>query len=130
MASTVFLLDSVYLDTKQNFEVGKLLPFTIIFSLQHLRDFDVRVFHFSIAVIVSTSNLFVYCFFGKLTTDSYFKMAQTLYDSNWMRSSIEVQKYMVLMIANMQKPLHYHGFSVVVLNLETFSGVCKTLKHD
>lgn len=76
--------------------------------------------------MVSSSNLFIYCYFGKVATESYQHMADCLYsDSNWWELSVELQKYMLLMNANMQRLLYYHGFEVAVLNLETFSSVSK-----
>lgn len=50
-------------------------------------------------------------------------MADCLYDTNWQKLPIRLQKYVVLMIGNAQKPLYYHGFGVALLNLETFNGV-------
>lgn len=50
-------------------------------------------------------------------------MADCLYDTNWQMFSIKLQKYVVIMIGNAQKPLYYHGFGVAVLNLVTFTKV-------
>lgn len=58
-----------------------------------------------------------------ITTDSYEKMAERLFESNWQRLSIDLQKYFILMIANMQRPIRYHGGGVIALNLETFGNV-------
>lgn len=61
-----------------------------------------------------------------MATESYQQMADCLYsDANWWELSVELQKYMLLMNANMQRLLYYHGFDVAVLNLETFSAVSK-----
>lgn len=76
------------------------------------------------ATMVSSSNLFIYCYYGKVATESYQKMADCLYtDCIWWERSIEIQKYMLLMNANMQRLLYFHGFEVAVLNLETFTAV-------
>lgn len=80
----------------------------------------------SVAVILlasssSLSNLFIYCYFGKLATESFEQMSDCLYyDFVWHNLPNKLQKYLVVMIANMQKPIFYRGFHFAVLNLNTF----------
>lgn len=80
----------------------------------------------SVAIILlaatsTLSNLFIYCFFGEIATENYDQMGECLYfDSNWFNLPNKLQKYLVLMIANMQKPMYYHGFEVAKLDLRTF----------
>lgn len=50
-------------------------------------------------------------------------MADCLYECNWLELSPELQKYLVIVIRNIQKPIYYHGFGVAVLNLVTFNAV-------
>lgn len=76
-----------------------------------------------IALLIGLSNLFVYCYFGKLATDSFFKMSDCLYNANWHALPIKLQKYFILMIQHSQQPLSYHGFKMVIFNLETFMAV-------
>lgn len=59
--------------------------------------------------------------------ESFEKMPDCLYDSNWHMRPIKHQKYFNFMIENMQIPLYYHGFNVAVLNLETFTQVSSKL---
>lgn len=92
-------------------------------TFQHLRDFDTSVIHYINAVVLSSSNLFVYCFFGLLASESHLKMVFCLYSCDWTRIPIEYQKYLILMIANIQKPIRYRGMKVFVLDLETFCSV-------
>lgn len=75
------------------------------------------------AFLAAVSNLFAYCFCGKMATDSYSNMAECLYESNWHKLELKYQKYIIIMIANAQKPIYYHGFGIAVLNLETFNKV-------
>lgn len=76
-----------------------------------------------ITLSAGLSHLFVYCFFGKLATESFEKMAYCLYESNWYGLSVDLQKNFILMIENAQIPIFYHGFEMLVLNLETFTQV-------
>lgn len=72
---------------------------------------------------VGLLNLFVYCYFGKLATESFEQMADSLYESNWSNLPVRLQKYVLLIILNTQRPLRYHGFHLAYLDLETFSRV-------
>lgn len=92
--------------------------------MQHI-DFNLGIL--IVAVLTSAANLFVYCYYGKIASDSYVKMADYMFESNWQPLSVDLQKYFILLIGNTQRPLYYHGFSVAVLNLETFCTVRKIL---
>lgn len=83
---------------------------------------------FSVGLLVSCglvgiANLFFFCYFGKLATESYRSMADALFDSNWSEVPVRLRKYYIIMIANTEKPIYYQGFGVAVLNLETFTKV-------
>lgn len=77
------------------------------------------------AFLSSILNLFMFCYYGKLATESFEKMANCLYESNWQRHPIAMQKCFLIMMKNAQKPLYYHGFNIVILKLETFFKVSK-----
>lgn len=77
--------------------------------------------------MVGVSNLFLYCFFGKLATESYAVIADHMYESNWRTLSVDLQKYFILMIGNGHRPVFYHGFGIAILNLETFAKVRRAL---
>lgn len=79
--------------------------------------------------IVNVMLLFVYCYFGKLATDSYRKMSDCVYDLNWQELPLRLRKYIIL-ITNMQKTIYYHGFEVAVLNLNTFFRVSHILSFN
>lgn len=76
-----------------------------------------------VAGMVATANLFLYCFFGAMATESYEQMAECLYKSKWYGRPTHLQKYFIIMIGNMQRPLYYHGFGLAILNLQTYSTV-------
>lgn len=76
-----------------------------------------------VAFCLDIEYLFVYCFLGKLASENYFKMSDCLYDFDWKRLPVNLQKYFILMIQNTQKPIYYHGFGVCILNLEMFTKV-------
>lgn len=101
-----------------------------LLNFQNRENPDDTVVPLALGVVVSTSLLFLYCFFGKLATDSYLRMGDLVYESNWQDIPVELQKYLILMIVNMQKPLKYHGFGIAVLDLITFTSVRQTICHS
>lgn len=70
-------------------------------------------------------NIFLYCYYGKLATESFEDMSNCLYEFKWRKLPVKQQKYIIPMMANAQRPLYYHGFGIVILNLETFCNVRK-----
>lgn len=96
-----------------------------LWRFQELRHLDFNLCICLIGIGLGISNISLYCYLGKLATESYAKMADCVYDSNWYKMPLNLQKYLVLMIANAQAPLHYHGFKIAVLSLETLTKVGK-----
>lgn len=80
----------------------------------------VVLFALSFGMIV----LFFYCYFGKMATDSFGNIADCIYyEMKWQKLPLALQKCISLMLRNMQKPIHYHGFDVITLDLRTFTHV-------
>ena len=73
--------------------------------------------------LVGITNLLIYCYFGKMATESYEKMADCLYECNWLDLSVQLQKHFIIMIGNAQRSIYYHGSGMSVLNLQTFNKV-------
>lgn len=90
---------------------------------QQLKHPDYYLIILLAAILVSSSNLFIYCYFGRLATQSFEKMADYLFETNWSVRPVGLQKYFILMLQNMQRPIHYHGSGIAVLHLETFTSV-------
>lgn len=65
--------------------------------------------------------------FGEMATASYANIADSIYESNWQDLNVGLQKYYILMIGNAQRPVYYHGLGIVILSLETFGNVIKTV---
>lgn len=90
-------------------------------SFQQIHNLDLEVFFVLCLSTIALINLFVYCYFGKIGTDSFASMPDSLYvEMNWRNLKPKLQMYVVLMIRNMQKPVFYSGFSVTVMDLNTF----------
>lgn len=98
--------------------------------LQQFKHIDFDFATLLIAVGFYTLNLFIYCYFGKLATESFENMANHFFESNWYELPIDLQKYFVMMIGNAQRPIHYHGSGIAILNLDTFKNVCAVWFHN
>lgn len=95
----------------------------LLIFFQQLRHIELSITTVIMAIIASTLILFLYCFFGKIASESSMGIANLLFQANWQALPLKLQKYFIIMIANAQIPLYYHGFGVAVLNLETFTKV-------
>lgn len=94
-----------------------------IILLQQFKHFDFNVCTVFQSALVCFPNILLYCYFGKLATDSYAAMSKSMYESNWQNLPIGLQKYVVLIISNTQIPVFYDGFGIVILNLQTSTSV-------
>lgn len=97
--------------------------FSTCIVFQVLKHIDFTICILCMAIFTSISNLFLYCHFGNLATDSFGGMSDCLYDAKWYGLPVGLQKYFILMIAIAQRKLKYSGFGIIVLDLETFFAV-------
>lgn len=93
---------------------------TYIQALKHL---DILTLLAVICVIWSSTNTFIYCFFGNFAMDSLVKIPHMLYISNWPELSCGNQKFFILMIGNAQRSINFHGY-IINSTLESYSKVC------
>lgn len=104
-----------------------LAPALVQLDLQ-FKNMDYNILACSIAAIAGLTNLFVYCYFGDMATTSFAQMSAELYKSNWEQLPVKLQKYLILMIRNTQRPLYYDGFRLVVLDMKTLAKVFLSIR--
>lgn len=73
-------------------------------------------------------NIFLYCFFGIMASESFEGMADCIYNANWPRIPGKLHTNILIMMSNTQQPIYYDGFGILILNLQTFSSVSKCFK--
>ncbi|XP_055305850.1 odorant receptor 4-like [Sitodiplosis mosellana] len=98
--------------------------FQLDMAIKHI---DLGLYMAIVNISAGAYNLFLYCYFGKMVTDNFAKISEYLYDIKWYELPVELQKYIILAIQNAQLPLHYHGFKVAILNLETFCAMIRAV---
>lgn len=95
---------------------------------QILNDPDINILLISICTLTSLTNLALYCYFGRLTTDNYLQFSKCAYElTNWYELPVELQKYLILVISNANKPLYYNGLGIMSLKMETLTGVSTSI---
>lgn len=110
-----------YLSTNIQLFYHNFLSF--FFFSQQLQSLDYNLCLLFMAVTSNVATISVYCYYGKMATESYKDMAYCLFESNWLYLPVELQKFFIMMIADAQIPLQYHAFHIVTLNLETLTKV-------
>lgn len=96
-----------------------------LLQFQRLKHPDFSIAILITGTILSVSMLFLFCFFGRLSTEKYEQMSDCSYESKWNELPIELQKFYVIIIGVGQRPLFYHGYGMIYLNLQTFTRVSK-----
>lgn len=110
------------------FKISNILN-VIRWFLQAFKNIHFNISIYVVSAIVNVSIFWSYCYFGRLATGNYEKMSDSLYDTDWHEIPVRLQKYYVVMLANIQRPVQYHGFGVAILNLETFCKVRNGLER-
>lgn len=106
-----------------NLVLSQVLIRILTMNFQQTKGLDFTFFMLLTAVLVSGSNLFLYCFFGSLATSSFEDMIDSLYASEWENLPMDLQQSFIILLANVQRELFYSGFGVPNLNLDTFTNV-------
>lgn len=98
-------------------------------QMEHIDSNFTVVLYMIFEICVALSNPFYFCYSGKQSTESYMQMGDCAYDIAWYNLPVELEKFIILLIANTQEPLYYRGLNVVTLDLETFSIVAYTFAN-
>lgn len=98
-------------------------------SFQEMEHVDFEMFGLLSEAAIGIFILSLYCYFGKVATDSFGLMAYALYECNWYELPLNLQKYFILMIQNAQKPIFYTGSGLAILDMETFTKVSHIWKE-
>lgn len=96
---------------------------TFCFIVQAMKHLDLNVLLLIIAFQMATGIVFLYCFTGSMATEQFFRYGNVSFESDWYKFPIELQKYVLLIIANAQQPKIFNGFSIIDLNLLAFTKV-------
>lgn len=75
---------------------------------------------FVLGSVTSLTDATVFCYCGAITTNNFSKYADRVFEFHWYDLPVPLQKQLIIILANTQRPLEYRGFGMVTLNLVTF----------
>lgn len=64
-----------------------------------------------------------FCHFGNLTADHVTAIGQIAYNSNWFEHPVDMQKFMILIIARSHERAEFFGLHLITCSMETFGKV-------
>lgn len=73
--------------------------------------------------------VYIYCEFGTAVTTEFAKFDDELYQCKWYSYSIEIQKMMLIFIAETQDPVFIRGFCNIVCIRDSFKKACSSLSN-
>lgn len=122
IACVIFQLSLVLMTKFHNYPFFflQILSRLTILYWQQVEHFDASITVVLLRFTINLTILLVFCYYGKMATESFENMADCLYESNWLDLTVDLQKYFITLIINTQRRLYYHGYGMVVLDLETF----------
>lgn len=96
------------------------MNFIVPFFQQYQNQNYIALANLVFLILLSMTVMLPYCYFGKLATDCFVQMSDCVYEMNWHMLPAKLQKYFILMIGNMQKPIYYHAHYIALLDLNTY----------
>ena len=72
---------------------------------------------------------FLFCYFANLATDRVSYVCDTIYDPSWFDQPIDMQKYVILMIARSQERIYFTGLGLMSCSMAVFGNVYIKSNH-
>lgn len=69
----------------------------------------------------------IFCYFANWASDRVEENGDTVYDLNWRDYPVDMQKYVVLMLARSQERIEFNGLGLAKCTLESFGKVCNII---
>lgn len=74
-------------------------------------------------VFWSFVQIFFFCYYGEQLTNGFFELKRAIYECDWYRLPLEMQKMIPIIGINIQQPVYLEGLAHTYCTLETFKGV-------
>nr|CUQ99400.1 Olfactory receptor 17 [Manduca sexta] len=81
----------------------------------------VRYVSFFLSLLVE---VFVQCIIGQILIDHSEKFERAIYSADWPHSELKTKKMLLILLTRAQKPFVYSANGYLVMNLDTFCGIC------
>lgn len=66
---------------------------------------------------------YFFCYFATFASDRVSSIGNIAYTSNWYEYPQPLRRYIILIVALSQQPIHFSGLGIIRCTLETFGGV-------
>lgn len=87
-------------------------------------EFDTGVFAMDVlCVVCSLMWPFLFCYFANLATDCVAAIGYVAYSLNWFEHPVEMQKYLLLIVARSHERVHFTGLHLIECSIEVFGKV-------
>lgn len=100
------------------------------FIKQVIKYADIGIFVASMSIIMSTGNIFLYCYVGSSTTDFFHRYADVSFESVWYKFPTKLQQYLRLIIADGHRARIFTGLGIIDLNLILFTRVMISMRES
>lgn len=84
---------------------------------------ELNIIIFVVGSLAPLIDAFVYCYCGAMKTNWFMEYLDRLYDIRWYDLPVPLQKQLIIIIGNLQRPLEYQGLGMITLKLMTFVNV-------
>lgn len=76
-----------------------------------------------VATVVVTSLMFYMCVIGSMITSKIAEVGEVAYNAQWSRYPHSIQKCIMPIVKHSQQTIDFHGYHIVICNLEVFMKV-------
>lgn len=91
--------------------------------VQAIQNLDPKIFMIILGLPMSTGTVFLYCYVGSLTTEQFSRYATIPYESDWLMMPLQLQKFLLIIVAEARRPVEFSGLGLFSLNLMAFGKV-------
>lgn len=92
---------------------------------QVIRDIDENLYAAIICVVSGFFILLIFCYFGSTATSDFLKYSDCIYKLMWYDMPTKLQKTIIVVIGNDQRPIYFVGLRMFSLDLMTFTKATK-----
>lgn len=92
-------------------------------SLHNLETVDLEVFGWGFVIFCAMIGIFIVCQIGEMTTMKFDSFNDTFYQCEWYLFPTDIQRMLLIVMANAQQPVIIKGFANTLAARESFTKV-------
>lgn len=92
-----------------------------VFGFQAASEFDLAgIFYYVLTLVCVFVWPYFFCYFASFVIDRMANIQHTVYNLNWLDFPIEQRKYFIVIMAQSQRNVRFHGLKLVSCSLPIF----------